>query len=199
MADAALTTIEREFILHFGEMGSRWGINRTVGQVYALLFLAPRPLNAEEICSALGFARSNVSMALKELQAWNLVRLRHVEGDRRDHFTTPDDLWQIVRTLIAERRKREIDPTLTKLRELEMEAAAAADHAADHAPDHAAGRIRALRELIETLTGFHDEMEKLETERLVALLRAGSRLSQFVTATGRIVSLPGRGGKEAGK
>lgn len=191
MTGAVLTTIEREFVLHFGEMGSRWGINRTVGQVYALLFLAPRPLNAEEICTALGFARSNVSMALKELQAWNLVRLRHVEGDRRDHFTTPDDLWQIVRTLIAERRKREIDPTLTKLRELEMAASAA--------PDHAAGRIRALRELIETLTGFHDEMEKLETERLVALLRAGSRLSQFVTATGRIVSLPGRGGKEAGK
>ena len=150
--------VEREFILHFGEMGSRWGINRTVGQIYALLFLADRPLCADDICERLGFSRSNVSMGLKELQAWNLVRLRHIEGDRRDHFTTPEDLWQIVRTLIAERKKREIDPTLTKLRELELEGGT---------DGHASRRIAELRELIETLTTFYEDMERIETERLV--------------------------------
>lgn len=173
------THVETEFILHFGEMGSRWGINRTVGQIYALLFLSETALCADDICNALGFSRSNVSMGLKELQAWHLVRLRHKPGDRREYFTTPDDLWQIVRTLIAERKKREIDPTLTKLRELEMEA--------DGASNYASARMRALRDMIETLTGFYGEMERLETERLIALLKAGHRLSKLVSATGRLL------------
>ena len=108
--------IER-FVLHFGEMGSRWGINRTVGQIYALLYVADRPLNADDICDTLGFSRSNVSMGLKELDSWNLIRLRHLPNDRRDHFTTPDDIWEIVRTLVEQRRKREIEPTLTMLRD----------------------------------------------------------------------------------
>ncbi len=109
--------IER-FVLHFGEMGGRWGINRTVGQIYALLFLSDRPLNAEEITDALGVSRSNVSMGMKELEAWRLVRKRHLAGDRRDHFEAPDDIWQIVRTLAEERRKREVDPTLSLLRDI---------------------------------------------------------------------------------
>ncbi|MHA3977085.1 GbsR/MarR family transcriptional regulator [Halovulum sp. GXIMD14794] len=175
------THVEKEFILHFGEMGSRWGINRTVGQIYALLFLAPEPLCADDICEALGFSRSNVSMGLKELQAWNLVRLRHVDGDRRDHFTTPEDLWEIVRTLIAERKKREIDPTLTKLRALELEGG--------DADDYALHRMRELRNLIETLAGFYDDMERLETTRLVGLLKTGRRLSELVSATGQLIPL----------
>jgi DNA-binding transcriptional regulator GbsR (MarR family) len=97
-------------VLHFGEMGSRWGINRTVGQIYALLYLSKEPLNAEDIVDRLGVSRSNVSMGLKELQAWNLVRLQHKPSDRRDYFSTPDDIWQIVRTLVEERKKREIEP-----------------------------------------------------------------------------------------
>ena len=108
-------------------MGSRWGINRTVGQIYALLFLSADALNADQITEALGISRSNASMGLKELQAWRLVRLKHVPGDRKDHFTTPDDLWEIVRILIEERKKREIDPTLTKLRALEMQGPAGDD------------------------------------------------------------------------
>ena len=87
-----LTPLHQEFVLHFGEMGSRWGINRTVGQIYALLFISSEPLNAETITDALGISRSNTSMGLKELQGWNLVRLKHLPGDRRDYFTTPDDL-----------------------------------------------------------------------------------------------------------
>jgi DNA-binding transcriptional regulator GbsR (MarR family) len=160
-----LTPLQQEFVLHFGEMGSRWGINRTVGQIYALLFLSRDPLNAEQITDALGISRSNTSMGLKELQSWSLVRLKHFHGDRRDYFTTPEDLWEIVRILVAERKKREIDPTLTKLRELEMQGPAG--------DDYAEARIAELRELIEMMTGFYAEMEKLETERLVKLMTMG--------------------------
>ncbi|MCU4651313.1 GbsR/MarR family transcriptional regulator [Roseibacterium sp. SDUM158016] len=174
-----LTPLQQEFVLHFGEMGSRWGINRTVGQIYALLFLSREPLNAETITDALGISRSNTSMGLKELQSWNLVRLKHFPGDRRDYFTTPDDLWEIVRTLVAERKKREIDPTLTKLRELEMQGPAG--------DDYAEARISELRELIEMMTGFYAEMEKLETERLVKLMTLGSRIAGLIDRTGGMI------------
>jgi len=171
-----LTPLQQEFVLHFGEMGSRWGINRTVGQIYALLFLSSRPLNADEITEGLSISRSNTSMGLKELQSWNLVRLKHFQGDRRDYFTTPEDLWEIVRILVAERKKREIDPTLTKLRELEMSGPAG--------DDYAEARIAELRELIETMTGFYAEMDKLETERLVKLMTMGSRIVGFIDKAG---------------
>lgn len=174
-----LTPLQQEFVLHFGEMGSRWGINRTVGQIYALLFLSSEPLNAETITDALGISRSNTSMGLKELQSWNLVRLKHVPGDRRDYFTTPDDLWEIVRTLVAERKKREIDPTLTKLRELEMRGPAG--------DDYAEARIAELRELIEMMTGFYDEMEKLETEQLVKLMTLGGRIAGLIDKAGGMI------------
>ena len=167
-----MTSLQKAFVLHFGEMGSRWGINRTVGQIYALLFLSEAPLNAEGITNALGISRSNTSMGLKELQSWGLVRLRHLEGDRRDHFTTPDDLWEIVRTLVAERRKREIDPTLSVLRELEMQG--------PQGDPYAEARIAELRELIEMMTTFHDEMERLETVRLVQLMTMGRKLGDLL-------------------
>lgn len=177
-----LSDLRREFILHFGEMGSRWGINRTVGQIYALLFLSDVPLCADDIVAALGFSRSNVSMGLKELQSWNLVQLSHISGDRRDFFKTPEDLWQIVRTLIAERRKREIDPTLSKLRELSMSQPTAED-------EYAHARIAEARELIEDMTRFHDELDQMETERLVALMKAGRKLQSFVQGAARVLPL----------
>ncbi|KPQ18145.1 MAG: putative transcriptional regulator [Rhodobacteraceae bacterium HLUCCO18] len=174
-----LTPLQQEFVLHFGEMGSRWGINRTVGQIYALLFLSSEPLNADSITGALGVSRSNTSMGLKELQSWNLVRLKHFQGDRRDYFTTPEDLWEIVRILVAERKKREIDPTLTKLRELEMSGPAG--------DDYAEARIAELRELIEMMTGFYAEMEKLETERLVKLMTMGQRIAGLIDKAGGVL------------
>ena len=180
--ETTLSALRSEFILHFGEMGSRWGINRTVGQIYALLFLSERPLCADEIVESLGFSRSNVSMGLKELQSWNLVRLNHQPGDRRDFFSTPEDLWQIVRTLVAERRKREIDPTLSKLRELSMTAPAAEDR-------HAHARISELRDLVEDMTRFHDELDRMETDRLIGLLKAGKRLQSFVAGASRVLPL----------
>lgn len=177
--------LQQEFILHFGEMGSRWGINRTVGQIYALLFLSEDPLCADDIVTRLGVSRSNVSMSLKELQSWNLVRLRHKPEDRRDFFTTPEDMWEIVRTLVAERKKREIDPTLTKLRELELDAAGETE-------SYAVRRMAELRELIETMTAFYDEMDRLETDKLVALLRTGHKLRKAISSAGSVVSLVGK-------
>src|SRR3569832_1447796 len=111
-----LPPLSAQFVAHFGEMGSRWGINRTVGQIYALVFVSSRPLNADEIADALEFSRSNVSMGLKELQSWRLVRLRLFPGDRREYFEAPQDVWEIFRVLAEERRRREIEPTLSMLR-----------------------------------------------------------------------------------
>src|SRR5947207_9508851 len=107
-----LSPVQQQFILHWGEMGTRWGINRTVAQIHALLFLSPRPLNAEEIAETLGVARSNVSTSLKELQGWGIVRIAHVMGDRRDHFESMMDVWEMFRVVLDERKKREREPTL---------------------------------------------------------------------------------------
>lgn len=178
-----LSALQQDFVLHFGEMGSRWGINRTVGQIYAVLFLADRPLNADDIVSRLGVSRSNVSMGLKELQSWELVRLQHLPDDRRDYFTTPDDMWEIVRTLIEQRKKREIDPTLTKLRDLSLQTP---DSDADR---YAHGKMTELRELIELLTGWYDDVNRLETERLIQLLKLGATISGFVEQAGRVIPL----------
>jgi DNA-binding transcriptional regulator GbsR (MarR family) len=180
-----LPPLVQAFVLHFGEMGSRWGINRTVGQIYAVLFASDRPLCADDLVERLGVSRSNVSMGLKELQAWNLVRLKHVPGDRRDFFTTPEDVWVIVRTLVEERKKREIDPTLTMLRELLMQAPASDEER------HAQARMRDMHELIELLTGWYAEMQRLETERLVQLLTLGSKVVKVLEMKDRLFVLPG--------
>src|SRR5213080_4808321 len=112
-----LSSVQQKFILHWGEMGTRWGINRTVAQVHALLYLSPRPLHAEEIAATLSVARSNVSTSLRELQGWGIIRVVHLLGDRRDHFESLKDVWELFRTIVEERRKREADPTLAMLRD----------------------------------------------------------------------------------
>lgn len=178
-----LPPLVQAFVLHFGEMGSRWGINRTVGQIYALLYVSPEPLNAEQITEALGISRSNVSMSLRELQAWNLAIPKHVPDDRRDHFTTPGDVWEILRVLAEERKKREVDPTLSVLRELLMMAPAS------EAERHAQHRMAEMHGLIEQLTTWYDEVKRLETERLAQLLALGSRVARIVEATDKVVSL----------
>lgn len=165
-----LSPIIQTFVLHFGEMGSRWGINRTVGQIYALLYISSKPLNAEDICDALGFSRSNVSMSIKELDSWNLIRLKHLPHDRRDHFTVPEDIWEIVRTLVEQRRKREIEPTLTMLRDVLMENPSGEDE------KFAQAKMREMHELIDMLTSWYTDMQKMETERLVNLLKLGVKI-----------------------
>ena len=117
----ALSPLSQRFILHFSEMGSRWGINRTVGQIYALLYVQGKPLNADQIAEYLSFSRSNVSMGLKELQSWRLVKLLHQPGDRREYFEPPKDIWDIFKALLEERRRREIEPTLSMLRDALLE------------------------------------------------------------------------------
>ena len=178
-----LPPLIQAFVLHFGEMGSRWGINRTVGQIYALLYVAPEPLNADQIVDALGVSRSNVSMGLRELQAWNLAIPKHVPNDRRDHYTTLGDVWEILRVLAEERKKREVDPTLSVLRELLMQAPAS------EAERHAQARMGEMHGLIEQLTTWYDEVKRLETERLAQLLALGSRVARLVEVTDKVVSL----------
>jgi len=171
--------IER-FVLHFGEMGSRWGVNRTVGQIYALLFLAPQPLNADDIAEALGFSRSNVSLGLKELQSWRLVKLIHQVGDRRDYFETPKDVWEIFRILMEEKRKREIDPTLTLLRDQLLESPSGPDEA------YAQQRMTEMLELIELSTGWFDEVQRLPPETLQSLMKLGSKVQKVLGFAGKL-------------
>src|ERR1700752_3053029 len=118
----SLTPVQEKFILHWGEMGTRWGINRPVAQIHALLYISPAPLNAEDIANTLKVARSNVSTSLKELQGWGIVKLVHVMGDKRDHFESMKDVWEMFRMVLDERKRREIDPTLAMLRECLAEA-----------------------------------------------------------------------------
>ncbi|WP_428484755.1 GbsR/MarR family transcriptional regulator [Rhodopila sp.] len=175
-----LPPVIEKFVLHFGEMGGRWGINRTVGQIYALLFLSDRPLNAEEITEALGVSRSNVSMGLKELEAWRLVRKRHLPSDRRDYFEAPDDIWQIVRTLAEERRKREVDPTLSMLRGILMETPTSSEER------HAQDKMRQMHELIELLVGWMDDVQKLDNHSLMQLLALGAGVSKILDIKSKI-------------
>ncbi|MET3793757.1 GbsR/MarR family transcriptional regulator [Aquamicrobium terrae] len=178
-----LPPLIQSFVLHFGEMGSRWGINRTVGQIYALLYVSAEPLCADQIVDALGVSRSNVSMGLRELQTWNLVVLRHIPGDRRDFFTAPDDIWQILRTLAEERKKREVDPTLSMLRELLMQQPGSAEER------FAQSRLMEMNGLIEQLTNWYDDVKRLDTERLAMLLSLGSKVTKLLDAKDRIVSI----------
>ena len=167
----------QSFVLHFGEMGSRWGINRTVGQIYALLFVSDSPLNADQIAEALGFSRSNVSIGLKELSAWRLVRLQHVPGDRREYFSTPEDVWAIFRTLAEERTRREIDPTLTMLRDAMVETPTS------ESDRHAQARMREMYELIEMLMRWFHEIQNMDDATLRRLMTLGNQVQKVLQLT----------------
>ncbi|MFK8029075.1 MAG: GbsR/MarR family transcriptional regulator [Gammaproteobacteria bacterium] len=166
-----LTSYQQNFVMHFGEMGSRWGINRTVGQLYALLFISQEPINADQMAESLGMSRSNVSMGLKELQSWHLVRLKHFPGDRKEYFSAPEDIWAIFQTLAEQRRQREIDPTITMLRDALLEPVSES-HSED--PDHyARQRMGEMLELIEMLTDWFAEVQRLDRATLEKLMRLG--------------------------
>jgi DNA-binding transcriptional regulator GbsR (MarR family) len=169
-----LTPVSERFILHWGEMGSRWGVNRTVAQIHALLFLAGQPLAADEIAETLGVARSNVSTSLKELQAWKLARVVHTLGDRRDHFETSTDIWELFKLIVEGRRQREIDPTLTVLRDCLM------SPELEQEPQQSAERIRETLQFMETLTAWTDEMLRLKPETLMRTLEIGAKISRTV-------------------
>ncbi len=175
-----LPTLSRQFVSHFGEMGSRWGINRTVGQIYALIFISQRPLNADEISEALECSRSNVSMGLKELQSWRLVRLKHLPGDRREYFDSPADVWEIFRVLAEERRRREIEPTLSMLRMALLEAPSSAAEA------HAQQRMREMHDLIDRLLTWFDDVQKLAPETAMQLMGMGATVTRVLEFKDRV-------------
>ena len=171
-----LTDTMQRYIVHWGEMGSRWGMNRSVAQIHALLYLSEKPLNADEIGETLGIARSNVSTGLKELLAWDLVQVTHVLGDRRDFFTAQHDTWEVIRAIIEGRKRREIDPTLAALREC------AAQLKTRHARRPAAVRERIVTQLefLETVTRWYDSMKRMPRKTLLKMMRMGERIAKVI-------------------
>lgn len=183
-ADAAqaasrLPPVTERFVLHWGEMGSRWGVNRTMSQIHALLFITGRPMNADELCEQLGAARSNVSTSLRELQSWGLVRIVHLLGDRRDHFETSGDVWELLRTIVRGRKQREFEPTIQVLRdclahpELGRESAVARQ------------RINETLVLMETTSAWTEEMLRLPPETLVKIMKLGAKIQGLLRGKGK--------------
>jgi DNA-binding transcriptional regulator GbsR (MarR family) len=170
-----LTPVMEKYVLHWGEMGTRWGVNRSIAQIHALLYLSPQPLTAEEIVDTLSIARSNVSTSLRELQGFGLVRMTHLLGDRRDHFESIKDNWEMLTLIIEERKRREIDPTRTLLRECMAEAEA--DKSTD--PEVKA-RIERMLTFVDTLTTWYEQVKALPKPTLVALMKMGSKVARFV-------------------
>ncbi|MBB3225154.1 GbsR/MarR family transcriptional regulator [Pseudoduganella umbonata] len=176
-----MTPLVQTFVSHFGEMGSRWGINRTVGQIYALLFVTERPMHADDIGEKLGISRSNVSIGLKELQAWGLVRQSRLPGDRREYFTSLGDVWEIFRVVAAERRRREVLPTLSVLRESLLVKAGTPDDA------FAQQRMREMHELVDMANTWFDDMQRLSPESMAQLMKMGSRVQKLLSAKDRLL------------
>jgi len=166
--------VER-FILHWGEMGTRWGINRSVAQIHALLYLSADPLDAEQIATTLSLARSNVSNSLKELQSWGIVRIVHVMGDRRDHFESLKDVWEMFFVILDERKKREADPTLSVLRELADLAAKSGNKDV-----YTRERLTEMLAFFETMTKCYHQMRKLPTGMLIKFAKAGDKLKKLM-------------------
>ncbi|HTL57757.1 MAG TPA: MarR family transcriptional regulator [Candidatus Limnocylindrales bacterium] len=164
-----LSPVQQKFILHWGEMGTRWGINRTVAQIHALLYVSPKPLNAEDIAETLNVARSNVSNSLKDLQSWRIVKLVHVVGDRRDHFESMKDVWEMFRVVLDERKRREIDPTVALLEECLADPGKDGDKYTEE-------RLRELHRFFKTTTAWYSQVARLPSAALIKFLNAGDRI-----------------------
>ena len=169
-----LTPVMQKFILHWGEMGSTWGINRTVAQIYATLYISPQPLTAEEISETLSIARSTVSTGLHELQGWGVIRIVHVLGDRRDHFETIGDVWEMFRAILRERKCREIDPTLDILRQ----SVAVLNEQEDN-ESFVAERLSEMLDFFEVTTTVYNQIEQMPTETLKKMAYMGDNLKKI--------------------
>ena len=169
-----LTPTTEKFVLHWGEMGNKWGVNRTVAQIHALLYLVGKPMHAEELVDTLGVARSNVSNSIKELQSLNLVQTVHVMGDRRDYFTTGTDVWELAEVIVEERYRRELAPTVSFLDELMKSAEFAQEH------QEVRQRIKDTHQFVDTLTTWANEMLKLSTTTLNRILKLGATIQKFL-------------------
>lgn len=169
-----LNPVSERFVLHWGEMGSRWGVNRTVSQIHALLYLNGKPMAADEIAETLAVARSNVSNSLKELQNWKLIHVVHVMGDRRDHFATSTDVWELFRIVVSERKEREFDPTINVLREcLSSDELSKEDSEVQQ-------RIKDTLGLMESLSTWGDQMLKLEPATLMKVMKLGAKIQNLL-------------------
>jgi DNA-binding transcriptional regulator GbsR (MarR family) len=166
-----LDPVTEKFILHWGEMGTRWGVNRTVAQIHALLYLSPDPMNAEEIASTLSIARSNVSTSLRELESWGIVRAVHLLGDRREHYQATKDVWEMARVILDERKRREIDPTVKVLRECLREL-----DGAGPAEAKKRDRLKAMLDFVEMLTSLYTQISRVPMGTLRALLSAQGKV-----------------------
>ena len=171
--------ISRKFILHWGEMGVRWGINRTMAQIHALLFLSEVPLNAEEICETLDLARSNVSVALKDLQGWGIIKMVHLSGDRRDHFESMKDVFEMFRTIAIERKRREVDPTLKLINDC------LDDSGKPKASDaYVRERLESMKEFFELALNFTSQVERMSTPSLVRVAKMGDKALKLLGLMG---------------
>lgn len=170
-----LTPVQQKFILHWGEMGTRWGINRTVAQIHALLFISPQPLHAEDIVLALGVARSNVSTSLKELQGWGIVKMVHVLGDKRDHFESMKEVWEMFRVVLDERKKREIDPTIALLRTCIAEAEKEGSGAS-----YTEQRLRELAGFFDATSAWYGQIRLWPTGALTKFVKAGDKIRKLL-------------------
>lgn len=169
-----LNPVAQKFVLHWGEMGSKWGVNRTVAQIHALLYFVGKPMPADEITDTLGVARSNVSNSLKELQNWNLIQVVHIMGDRRDHFITSSDVWQLFKTVVQERKEREFDPTIVLLREC------LASSDLDKEDKQAQLRIQEALGFMESLSNWGEQMLKLEPSCLLKMMTLGGKIKDML-------------------
>jgi DNA-binding transcriptional regulator GbsR (MarR family) len=169
----ALSPTLQKFVLHWGEMGTRWGINRTVAQIHALLFISPEPLDAEAISETLAVARSNVSTSLRELQAWGIVRVVHVLGDRRDYFEAVEDVWDMFQMIVEGRKRREVDPTLAVLRECVAEGSKPLDA-------HARERLLELLAFFEMMTRWFDQVRRMPRTTLTRFVRMGDKVAKLL-------------------
>jgi DNA-binding transcriptional regulator GbsR (MarR family) len=174
-AQTGLTPLQERFVVTWGEMGAKWGINRTVAQIHALLYLSPRPLHAEEIAATLGVARSNVSTSLRELQGWGIVKVAHILGDRRDHFESMKDVWEMFRIIVDERKKREADPVLAMLRD------AAAEAKKPGAADaYTRERLADMLQFFELMTTWTEQTRRLPTPAVVRMAKMGDKLGRLL-------------------
>jgi len=169
-----LSPATERFILHWGEMGSRWGISRSVAQVHALLYLSEEPLHADQITKTLSIARSNVSMCLKELQGWGLVEMVHVLGDRRDHFRAEQDVWEVMTLIVEGRKEREFDPLMDALQRCRDEAEA--DSATDPGTVR---RIAAMHDFVRDMTDWYEKIRKVPRPVIRKLMAMGARVARF--------------------
>ncbi len=171
-----LSAVEQKFVLHMGEMGNRWGVNRTIAQIHALLMLSPEAIHAEEIATTLSIARSNVSTSIKELIGWGIVKPVHVLGDRREHYETMSDVWEMFRVVAEERRRRELDPTVHLLRECVDDLKKSKDES-----EYTAKRLTGLLEFMESLTDCFDQVRDVPTEKLKQIGLMKNRMNKLLS------------------